>query len=142
MRARSCLLAGFVGLLFVSMPEQVSACSFSWKQGNSPREIKHRGDVRRIEGTFRIVDIRGTVDEDGSLDEGMIYGRIETRRGKSFDTVQNYSQFLMMCGADKRPVKDGSGIYWVMRKPKDGKYKMMLWEGEYSDTQTWTGSRK
>ena len=136
------LLATVNAFLLVSIPQPAQACSFSWKPGHSPKEIKHRSDVRRIEGTFRVLDMKGTVDGDGQLFEGTIHGRVETKRGKRFDTIQDYSQFVMECGADRRPVSDGTGIFWISRTKQNGTYKMRLWEGQYSQAQNQTGSER
>ena len=131
----------FAMLGLAAVPEPAQACSFSWGPGNSPREIKQRADVRRLKGTFRVIDIQGTVDEEGALDRGTITGRIETKRNRIFNTVHQYDQFIMMCGADRRPASDGTGTYWIKRKPKDGKYEILLWEGVPFQTQI-TGEAK
>ena len=107
------------------------ACSFSWKPGYSPREIKLRTDVRLVRGIFHVVDVQGTVTPDGELDTGTIYGRLDTKRGTGWDTVQNYSHFSVECGAYRKPTAEAKGIFWIERRQTDGRYAMLLWEGEY-----------
>lgn len=107
------------------------ACSFSWKPGYSPDEIKAREDVRMVKGEFHFEGGWGELRPDGSLDRGVLRGRIETLRGTGWDTEQPYDQFAADCGAFLGPVADGQGVFWIERRKKNGRYQMLLWEGAH-----------
>lgn len=106
-------------------------CSFSWQPGYSPEEIKVREDVRMVRGVFRVGDAFGQVDDEGGLVSGTISGRLETRRGTGWDTTQYYDQLSVECGAYHKPTADARGVFWIERQRKDGRYAILLWEGEY-----------
>lgn len=108
-----------------------AACSFSWKPGWSPDEIKAREDVRMVRGTFHVVGTEGDANADGMLENGWIYGRLQTRRGTGWDTVQDYSLFAVECAAYRKPTSDARGVFWIERQRTDGRYKLLLWEGDY-----------
>jgi len=123
------------------IPAVARACTFKWNPGFSPDEIKERTDIRKVKGAFRIVDLRGTTNSDGELQDGIIYGRIVTRQGGHIDTFHHYSEFAMQCGADRRPVADGTGTFWIKMRPVKGQHEMMLWEGEYLPQQSSNSSK-
>ncbi len=108
-----------------------SACTFTWQKGWSPEEIKKRGDIRRVTGTFEVQDRSGSGDEYGDLYEGTIYGRLSTLRGTGWDTWQEFHRISLDCGAYEKPLADAQGTFWISRKKKDGRYQIYLWEGEY-----------
>jgi hypothetical protein len=128
---RARLFAVAACLAMLAAAPLAHACSFSWGPGSSPAEIRVRDDVRMVRGTFRFGEARGEVGEDGVLVSGWIYGRIETRRGTHWNTIQPYHQFLVECAAYPRPAADANGIFWIKRHGTDGRYELLLWEGEY-----------
>jgi len=130
MRSAS-LFAVAASLAILAAARPAYACSFSWAPGSSPADIRARSDVRMVRGTFRVGEARGEVGDDGVLVSGWIYGRIETRRGTHWNTVQPYHQFLVECAAYPRPTADANGIFWIKRRGTDGRYELLLWEGEY-----------
>lgn len=107
------------------------ACSFSWGSGQSPGEIRKRADVRKIEGVFRYGSGQGVLDEQGELYRGRITGRVEARTGRVWNTIQLFDQLLVECAAYHKPVADARGTFWISRHKSDGRYNMLLWEGEY-----------
>jgi hypothetical protein len=128
---RSAWLAVAILLATLALSSPAQACSFTWSPGYSPDEIKERDDVRAVRGVFRVVDVDGTAGEDGTLASGVIYGRIKMRGGKVWNTVQEYNTFWVDCGAYVQPTADAKGVFWISRTAKNGRYKMMLWDGEY-----------
>ncbi|MEP0191230.1 MAG: hypothetical protein ABJP70_11460 [Erythrobacter sp.] len=126
---RAFALAAATAGLVLSTP--ATACSFSWSPGYSPDEIKERANVRRVKGRFVAQDMTGSADENGELYEGKIFGRLETLRGTGWDTWQEFHRISLDCGAYLKPLADAQGTFWISRRKKDGRYQILLWEGEY-----------
>lgn len=126
---RSALIA-LGALILAASPQSADACSFSWKPGHSPDEIKERGDVRRLEGKFVVVEARGQPGDDGYLYQGVIYGRIESKSGTVWQTFQPYDRFLVECMAYPRPATDAVGTFWISRWKTDGRYELLVAEWE------------
>jgi hypothetical protein len=115
----------------VIRPEPAHACSWSYARGNTPAEIRARSDVRRVVGTFIFREGRGTVNDDGLLEAGRIFGRIETRRGTGWDVFHPFSQFAADCTMPQGPTADARGTFWISRQSENGQYQLRSWEGEY-----------
>ena len=120
---------------------QALACSFAWKRGWSPEEIKKRYDVREVRGVFRLSELTGHrfTDEDGSewIENAVFEGTIEPRRGKPWRTYHPAPDMRTTCyvGSYFKPTADAEGTFWISRKKVDGRYQILLWEGEYIPAQ-------
>ncbi|MXO90050.1 hypothetical protein [Pontixanthobacter aquaemixtae] len=129
---RAPLAAALAAAILLGNSTGAFACSFSWKEGFSPEEIKQREDVRKVTGTIEIGELQGSADENGELWEGTIFSRITTLRGTGWETWQNFHRVSLDCGAYRKPLANGRGIFWISRQKIDGRYEILLWEGEYS----------
>lgn len=120
-------------LALVSTP--ASACSFTWKKGWSPDEIKERSDVRKVKGTYRLVEVAGErfTDDDGEewVRDASYHGRLNTLRGTGWDTYHEPRLQELTCIYYFKPEADAKGTFWISRKKVDGRYRILLWEGEY-----------
>ena len=119
------------------------ACNFSWKKGWSPDEIKQREDVRKVVGTFRIMEISGEhfTDAEGKewIRNARYVGRLETARGTGWDTAHPLRIEDLTCVYYFKPEADAEGTFWISRRKVDGRYEILLWEGTYlpqTDTES------
>jgi len=110
--------------LLALQPMAAEACTFSWKRGQSPAEIRENPDMRRVSGTFRFIEGQG-----GSA-RGWVYGRIDSPNGRIWNTVQYpLNEFAIECGAYLAPTaNDAAGTFWISRDRTGGRYRLMLWE--------------
>jgi len=126
-------------LLLAASAAPAAACSFSWREGHSPADVRMRTDVRVVTGTFRNVRARGYADEGGRFEQGVIEGEVIDRAGRIWPTSHPYDSFSADCGAIRTPTHAGTGRYWISRRRTDNRYQMMLWNGRYlprNDSQT------
>lgn len=125
---RKCLLAVFLML----QPMVAEACSFSWRRGYSPAEIRENPALREVTGTFRFMQdpVTGHIVTDA---RGWAYGRIDSARGRYWNTVQvPLDQISIDCGAYTAPTgNDATGTFWISRERRNRRYRLMLWEGRY-----------
>lgn len=112
-------------------------CSFSWKKGWAPEEIKRRADVRKLEGVFRLEEVLGErhTDEDGTewIWNAEIVGSIESKGGQIWNTIHDAPDDTTTCryGSYFKPESDAKGAFWITRSKKSGRYRILLWEGDY-----------
>jgi hypothetical protein len=113
------------------------ACSWSYERGYSPEEIKDRTDVRPISGIFRFEEIRGEPVLDGegqaSLLNPEVIGHIERGSGR-WNTVHFPTRGFGDGGCTfpaTGPEANASGTFWITRRRKGGRYRILLWEGEH-----------
>ncbi len=100
----------------------------------SPQEAREdiRSDesLRRIEGIFRV---EGDIEwPEGYLASGVVRGQIESDTGRTYPVRFEYNEIYVQCGIQFTPPIDASGTFWITRRSRDGRYEMMLWEGEYT----------
>jgi hypothetical protein len=119
------------GLALQAAPAE--ACSFSWSRGQSPAEIRENPDLRRVSGTFRFIQGRGGNGEVATNARGWLYGRIDSERGRYWNTIQfPMYEIAIECGAYLPPTGNGAtGTFWISRERTGGRYRLMLWEGRY-----------
>jgi hypothetical protein len=116
-------------LLLSAAPAE--ACSFSWRRGNSPAEIRENPALRTVSGTFRFIQNpeNGHIVTDA---RGYAYGRIDSTRGRPryWNTVQlPLYEISIECGAYTAPTGNGAtGTFWISRQRRNGRYRLMLWE--------------
>jgi hypothetical protein len=121
----------------VAIHAPVDACSFSWKKGWSPNEIKRRADVRRVEGVFTLKELVGErhTDPEGIdwVSDGKFIGALESKNGVIRNTVHEAPDDTTTCryGSYFKPEANAKGSFWISRTKKDGRYQILLWEGEY-----------
>ena len=134
MKATFALALSFAAL---SLPTAGQACSWVWEEGWSPEEIKQRADVRKVRATYKMLQVAGKTgtDENG---ETIVYnaefrGRLETLRGTGWDTYHEPPMYDLTCqiGNYHKPETDATGTFWISRKKKNGRYRILLWEGDY-----------
>lgn len=134
MRRRAVLALLLAGM---AAPSAVQACTFRWARGWSPEEIKRRADVRKVRGVWRRTSLEGRpfTDEEGQewITNARFLGRIETRRGTGWDTEHPAPDHSTTCfvGAYFKPEFDAAGTFWISRRASGGRYRILLWEGEY-----------
>jgi len=114
-------------------PATAEACSFSWRRGNSPDEIRDSPAMMTVTGTFRFEQdpATGHIVTDA---RGYAYGRITSERGRRYwNTVQfPLDGFSIECGAYVAPTgNDATGTFWISRERRNRRYRLMLWEGRY-----------
>lgn len=117
------------------IPSKSLACSFTWSEGFSPEEIRERKDLRKVIGTFEIINWDGQADENGELSTGKIYSRLSTKRGTGWYTWQEFSRISLDCGAYLKPLNNARGTFYISRRKIDGRYEILLWDGEYISTE-------
>lgn len=123
--------------LAVLAPPPAHACTFAWKRGWSPEEIKQRPDVRMVEGTWAMQTLEGdrTVDEEGQhlVINGRFLGRITAKRGTRWSTWHRAPDHTTTCyvGSYFKPEADAKGTFWIARRKVGGRFEILLWEGEY-----------
>lgn len=128
LRIRTCALAAVLTL----QPLTAEACSFSWRRGNSPAEIRENSALQVVRGTFRFEQdpATGHIVTDA---RGMALGRIETGRARYWNTYQfPLNEFSIECGAYLAPTgNEATGIFWISRERRNRRYRLMMWEGRY-----------
>lgn len=121
----------------LALPTSANACSWVWKDGWSPEEIRERDDVRKVRGTYRMLQVAGDVgaDENGGtvVSNAQFRGRLETLRRTGWDTYHEPPIYDLTCqvGNYHKPETDAKGTFWISRKRVHGRYRILLWEGEY-----------
>lgn len=126
-----------LALVTLTMPTLAEACSTSWARGWSPREIKRRADVRMVKGTWHMEALEGRRETDAEGQEwvidGRFIGRIETPRGWAWATWHEAPDEITTCFATMyfKPTGDAKGTFWIARSKVEGRYRILLWEGEY-----------
>lgn len=121
-----------LGALLALQPMAAAACSFSWRRGHSPEEIRENPALREVRGTFNFImaqDGSGHIATDA---RGWAYGRIDAERGRPryWNTVQfPLSEIAIECGAYTAPTGNGAtGIFWISRERRNRRYQLMMWE--------------
>lgn len=113
----------------------VQACSFTWAPGWSPDEIKERTDVRKVRGTYRLLEIAGErfINDDGEewVRDATYLGRLDTARGTGWDVAHEPRIPDLTCIYYFKPEADATGTFWISRRKEDGRYRLLLWEGDY-----------
>ncbi|HTU12927.1 MAG TPA: hypothetical protein VMG08_18705 [Allosphingosinicella sp.] len=119
-----------LGALLALQPATAGACSFSWRRGNSPDEIRANPNMRPVRGTFHFIQPRGENSPIAANAEGWLYGRIDGARGRYWNTIQSpMYEIAVECGAYTAPTGNGTtGIFWISRARRDRRYRVMLWE--------------
>jgi hypothetical protein len=118
-------------------PQGAAACSAQWLPGYSPEDIKDRSDVRMIRGTFRVEEFVGEpLGDDPELGpifrDGKFLGNIESRSGANWSTIHDAPlATTLTCYRYLKPTQDASGTFWISRRREDGRFELLLWEGEY-----------
>lgn len=109
-----------------------AACTFSWRRGHSPAEIRENPALREVRGTFNFVmkqDGSGNIATDA---RGWAYGRIDAERGRPlyWNTVQvPLSEIAIECGAYTAPTgNSATGTFWIARERRNRRYQLMMWE--------------
>jgi hypothetical protein len=109
-----------------------AACSFGWRRGHSPAEIRESPALREVRGTFNFVikqDGSGHIATDA---RGWAYGRIDAERGRPpyWNTVQfPLSEIAIECGAYTAPTGNGAtGTFWISRERRNRRHQLMMWE--------------
>jgi hypothetical protein len=122
-----------LGALLALQPVAAEACTFSWRRGQSPAEIRENPDLRRVSGTFRFIEGQGESGHDRRLARGWVLGRIDSPNGRYWNTIQwPLNEFAIECGAYLAPTAKGAtGTFWIARDRTGGRYRLMLWEGRY-----------
>jgi len=129
--------AVLLALAAIAAPLPAEACSASWQRGWSPKEIKRRADVRMVKGTWHMEALEGrrVTDAEGQewVMDGRFTGRIETARGWVWATWHEAPDERTTCfvGMYFKPTADAKGTFWIARSKVDGRYRILLWEGEY-----------
>lgn len=118
-------------LLLSATPAE--ACSFSWRRGNSPAEIRDNPALQVVRGTFRFEQNpeNGHIVTDA---RGWAYGRITSARGRRYwDTIQApLNELSIECGAYIAPTgNEATGTFWIARERRNRRYRLMMWEGQY-----------
>jgi hypothetical protein len=120
-------LLGALTLLAAVAPLPATACSISWTRPRDPA-VRYAGtDVRRVTGTYRIERIEQARNANEPV---RIYGRVTTRRGTWFDVVQPYYEILVACAAYDLPMSDAAGLFYLERRARDGRYRVLGWRGQ------------
>ena len=129
MRRRTFALSTFLAL----QPMAAEACTFSWRRGQSPAEIRENPDLRRVSGIFRFIEGQGESRHDRRLARSWVLGRIDFPNGRYWNTIQwPLNEFAIECGAYLAPTANGAtGTFWIARDRTGGRYRLMLWEGRY-----------
>ena len=122
-----------LGALLALQPMAADACTFSWRRGQSPAEIRDNPDLRRVDGTFRFIEGQGGSVHDRRLARSWVLGRIDSPNGRYWNTIQwPLNEFAIECGAYLAPTANGAtGTFWIARDRTGGRYRLMLWEGRY-----------
>ena len=134
--ARLAILA--LGLPIALAATGAAACSMDMRPVRERVEqIKADPGVRLVKGVFHFEEIRGEPMNDpdypGWLLDAVILGKVETLRGTAFETSHAAPDESTTCyvGTYFKPGGDASGIFYLSRRKKDGRYELLHWEGEY-----------
>lgn len=132
---KTAILATSFLFLALATAAPARACSFSWKEGYSPKEIPHRDDVVVVKGNFVFVDAATGVDvtpeTEFKLDQGEALGRIERKGRKPILTKMYYSDVMLECGAYLGPPGDVCGKFWIeLKRDKQGRRRLLMWKSE------------
>ena len=128
-------LASLGLLLTGGLPSSVAACSWGYKSGYSPEEIKRRTDVTAVRANFRFEEMRGEpgVNEEGEevLLNAVVVGRIEIGI-TLLETIHYPARELGTCQfPGTGPAADARGTFWITDRAEDGRHRILYWEGEY-----------
>lgn len=117
-------------LLLSAAPAE--ACSFSWRRGHSPAEIRENPALQVVRGIFRFEQdpATGHIVTDA---RGMALGRIESGRARYWNTFQApLNELSIECGAYIAPTgNEATGTFWIARERRNRRYRLMMWEGQY-----------
>ena len=138
---RRAVLVGLATAALSGVPAQpAGACSIGYKAGYSPAEIKQRKDLRKIEGVYRLAEVAGErfTDENGQelVRDAKLLGEIKAKNGRTWKTIQPPPDALLVdiCGCDcwyHKPEGNAEGTFWLSHNGRNGRYTLMLWEGNY-----------
>lgn len=126
-----------IALTALGLPTASNACSASWLPGWSPEEILERKDVRRVHGTYRLLQVSGNpqTDQNGQpvIVNAEFRGRIDTLRGTGWNVYHDPPMYELTCtyGMYFKPETDATGTFWISRRKVNGRYRLLLWEGEH-----------
>jgi hypothetical protein len=128
-RRRLAMLA----LVAAVAPLPAAACSFSWRRGNSPAEIREHPGIRQVTGTFHFIQPQGEDQPIATDARGMALGRIDSARGRYWNTFQYPpNEISIECGAYIAPAGNGAtGTFWISRERRNGRYRLWMFEGHY-----------
>jgi hypothetical protein len=126
----------FASLLVLIAPTLVlsspaKACTYSIAKSSTPKAIKRRADVRKINGRFYVDRVTRSADY-GSF-HGEIYGHIVTAKGQTMLTNHEWNEPAIACGFYSKPLKNAEGSFYIQKSKKGGPSKMLFWEGRYTD---------
>ena len=132
---RSVVLAAVGLLLTGAFPQSAAACSWGYKPGHSPEDIKRRTDVIVIEAKYRLEEMRGEpgINEEGEevLFNPEVVGHIEMG-ARRWPTIHEPQLEWATCILPaKGPAADASGTFWITERREHGRYRILYWEGEY-----------
>lgn len=128
-------------------------CSFSWKKGHSPEDIKRSSKNKKIKGTFKLEKIvgedadgkelvyYGSGDWPGTMYNTRVIGTITSESGKKWKTTNSMMPQESEEGGggcidyiNSRfpvPEADAEGTFWIETATRRGRHKIRIWEGQY-----------
>lgn len=126
------------------------ACSFSWKKGQSPGDVKRSPKNKKVKGTFKLEKIVGedsdgkervyyaSGDWPGTIYEARVVGTITSESGKKWKTINEVmpeateDQCLdYIAGQFPVPEADAQGTFWMEIATRRGRHRIVIWEGQY-----------
>ena len=109
-----------------------SACSFTWKPGYSPEDIRVRADLVKVVGQFTFLDARTgrrlAVGARPVPIKGQAFGRVETKEHGSIPVKVDYSDLSIQCGSYLGTPGNVSGAFWIeQQRDKQGRQRLLMW---------------
>ena len=117
-----------VCLALAFAPDPALSCSVTFTEPRDPA-VRYAGtSVRRLVGTYRM---EGVAVPGGLSTPALIHGRLMTRRGRIFPVVQEYREQLVDCAVYDLPTGDAKGLFYLSRRKRDGRYRLLGWRGTH-----------
>ncbi|HEY6815263.1 MAG TPA: hypothetical protein VI168_06975 [Croceibacterium sp.] len=111
--------------------EAASACSADFDPETYARQIEDRTDVRRLEGRFLVDRVERRDEGTDAYVHGVIYGHVIGGDGRTYPTVQTFTEPQISCLSYTKPTLDAEGTFYITRSASDGRFEMLLWAGRY-----------
>lgn len=93
--------------------------------------------LRRVSGAYSVTarEVRRFEEMGEPVEETTYYGTVTTASGRTYRTVHVSDGTILLCSWAFQPRGDANGVFYLTRRPRDGIYRLVHWDGEYRHNQ-------